>query len=212
MLDFPVSWPVVTLAAAARVLLVFAFPRWHVRHRDASAPPALASVRGSPSVRARCALVGALLAQHPGEPLCLFYGLLAGFACEWFIDFSCTQGVDCVAQVTALRRRDSLRICYLFPMLHTGLPWFCTRFPQARAQRKPGPGIADIFLTASPLVLARAYEHAQARILTLLQRPPYSANWADIVPAALACQLAGARTIRHYQRRPPNPGKQAGLL
>jgi mannose-6-phosphate isomerase-like protein (cupin superfamily) len=102
-----------------------------------------------------------LLAKHPGEPLCLFYGLLAGFACAWLIDFSCTQGVDCIAQVTALRWRDSLRICHLFPMLHTGLPWFCTCFPQARTQRKPSPGIADIFLTANLLVLARAYEHAQ---------------------------------------------------
>jgi len=98
MLDFPVSWPVIALAAAASVLLVFGFPRWNVRHRDASAPSCSRKrpvhhlpVHAALSPSAHCWL------NISGEPLCLFYELLAGFACAWFIDFSCTQGVDCVA-------------------------------------------------------------------------------------------------------------------
>src|SRR5215467_2895951 len=98
MLDFPVSWPVITLAAAASVLLVVGFPRWNVRHRDASAPscsrkrpvhhlPVHAAL--SPSAHFRLNI--------SGEPLCLFYELLAGFACAWSIDFSCTQGVGWVS-------------------------------------------------------------------------------------------------------------------
>ena len=58
-------------------------------------------------------------------------------------------------QVTALRRCDISRICHFFPTLDTGLPRFCTSCPQARAHRKPGPEIADIFLPAKTLALAQ---------------------------------------------------------
>jgi hypothetical protein len=138
MPDSPVSRPVIALAAAARVLLVFGFSRWRVRHRDASAPSRSRKRPGSPSARARCApAVGALLAKHPVNPSAYFiscwqdllvHGLLISLVHRMWI---------ALPKVTALRKRDGPRICQLFPLQHTGLPWFCTSCPQGRAQRKP---------------------------------------------------------------------------
>jgi len=171
MLDFPVSWLVFALAAAAGVLLVFGFPRWRVRHRDASAPPALASVR-----------VHRLPVHAALPPPAHCWLNIPVNRCAYFM--SCWQDLlvhgllislvhrvwIALPQVRVSRKRESARICHLFPLLHTGSPWFCTSCPQGSAQRKRGPGIADIFLAAKTLALDRAYDHAQARILTLLQR------------------------------------------
>jgi len=208
MLDFPVSWLVFALAADVRVLLVFGFPRWCVRHRDASAPPALASVRvhrlpvhAAISPSAHCSL-NSLMNRCAYFMSCwqdlLVHGLLISFVHRvWIV----------LPQVTALRKRDGSRICHFFPMQHTGLPWFCTSCPQSRAQRRHGPGIVDTswqprgWYWPEPLTTRRraSSRYYSVRYLRLIRRIKHPQHWPANFPA---CGRPGIAEAHNAGRRP----------
>ncbi len=94
-LEFPVSWPVIALAATARVLLVLGIPRWRVQHHDVCpSPPQASGVHRL--VLQTCGLAfDAQLDRHAGKPSTHFMSGRQNCLCM-ISGFSRTQGVHCV--------------------------------------------------------------------------------------------------------------------
>jgi len=83
-------------------------------------------------------------------------------------------------------------------VLHKLSPGLCTE--------KAWSGIADVFLAAMTLALARAYEHAQPRILTLLQpalSSPMGGRW-QACPGRQTVQICAACAVASPRQRVQN--------